>query len=62
MLSTLPQFGDCISSFKILLQDTRSDLVKTKISVVFVDASVIFLREIIIQNVLFDYAYHWQKC
>lgn len=60
MLSTLSQFTDCIASFKILLQETRSDLVKTKISVVLIDDSVIFLREIIIQNVLLDYAYHWQ--
>ena len=61
MLSTLLQFADCISSFKILMQETRSDLSKTKISVAFIDGSIIFLREIIIQNVSSDYAYHWQK-
>lgn len=61
MLSTLSLFTDCITSFKVLLQETRSDLSKTKISVVLIDGSVIFLREIIIQNILFDYAYHWQK-
>ena len=54
MLSTLSSFSDCISSFEILLQETRSDLSKTKIKVDLMNGSVIFLREIIIQNVLFD--------
>ncbi|HEY5405781.1 MAG TPA: DUF6516 family protein [Ginsengibacter sp.] len=61
MLSTIASFSDCIVSFKILIQEIRSDLSKTKIAVTFNDGSVIFLREIIIQNVLMDYAYHWQK-
>lgn len=61
MLSVLLHFTNCIVSFKILIQETRSDLSKTKMSVELVDGSVIFLREIIIQNVLSDYAYHWQK-
>lgn len=45
----------------MLTQEVRSDLSKTKIVVTFMDSSVIFLREIIIQNVLADYAYHWQQ-
>lgn len=61
MLSILYSFSDCISSFTILLQESRSDLSKTKVSVELIDGSVIFLHEIIIQNVLFDYSYHWQK-
>lgn len=61
MLSTLSQFADCIISFKILVQENRSGLTKTKIRVGLNDGSFIFLREIIIQNVLTDYAYHWQK-
>lgn len=61
MVSTLLLFSDCVSSFEFLLQETRSDLSKTKIKVELAGGSVIFLREIIIQNVLFDYSYHWQK-
>ncbi len=61
MLLTLSQFTECIISFKILMHDARSDLVKTKISVALINGTVIFLREIIIQNVLLDYAYHWQN-
>lgn len=61
MLTTLSLFSNCIASFEILMQETRSDLMKTKIKAGLVNGSVIFLREIIIQNVLFDYSYHWQK-
>lgn len=61
MLSTLAQFSNCIVSFEILVHETRSDLTKTKVKVVLKDSSVIFLREIIIQTVLLDYSYHWQK-
>ena len=61
MLSTLSQFSDCIVSFKILLQESRSGFSKTKISLELRNNSSIFLREIIIQNVLTDYAYHWQN-
>lgn len=61
MLSTITLFTDCISSFEILLQETRLHLSKTKIKLVLKDGSVIFLREIIIKNILCDYSYHWQK-
>lgn len=61
MLSTLAQFSNCIVSFEVLVHETRSDLTKTKVKVVLKDSSVIFIREIIIQNVLLDYSYHWQK-
>ncbi len=61
MLPILLQFTACIASFEILLQETRSDLTKTKIKVSLMNGSVIFLREIVIQNVLFDYSYHWQN-
>ena len=61
MLSTLALFVDCIESFEFLLQENRSDLSKTKIKVSLKDNSVLFLREIIITNVLFDYSYHWQS-
>lgn len=37
------------------------DLSKTKIKLELIDGSFIFLREIIIENVLFDYSYHWQQ-
>lgn len=60
MLSTLTQFSYCINSFEILMQEKRSDLMKIKLKASFVDGSVIFLREIIIQNILLDYSYHWQ--
>ena len=55
----MTQFSDLIVSFEILLQEVRSDLTKTKVKVVLKDSSVIFLREIVIQNVLLDYSYHW---
>jgi len=61
MLSTLLQFTECITSFEILMQETRSDLIKIKLKTFLVDGSVIFMREIIIQNVLLDYSYHWQN-
>ena len=61
MISTLIQFADCIKSFEVLFQETRSDLTKTKIKAGLIDGSFVFLRDIIIQNVLFDYSYHWQK-
>ncbi len=61
MLSILSLFTEYIRSFEILLQESRSDLTKTKIKVVLINGTVIFLREIIIQNILFDYAYHWQN-
>ncbi len=61
MISTLVQFADCIVSFDILMQETRSDLTKTKAKAGLPDGSVIFLREIVIQNTLFDYSYHWQN-
>jgi len=61
MIQTLSQFTDCIASFNILIQETRGDLAKTKIRVDFINGSVIFLREIIIQNVLPNYAYRWQN-
>lgn len=60
MLSTLSLFAEYIISFEVLLQETRSDLSKTKIRVVLKDHSVLFLREIIITDLLFDYSYHWQ--
>lgn len=61
MLETIALFTRCISSYEILEQTTRQDLTKTKIKLTFTDGSVIFLREIIILNVLHDYSYHWQK-
>lgn len=61
MLPTLLQFIDCIASYEILLQQTRADLTKTKIKASLINDTVIYLREIIIQNVLFDYSYHWQN-
>jgi hypothetical protein len=61
MLSTLSLFADCITSFELLFQETRSDLSKTKIKLSLKDSPVIFLREIIISNVLLDYSYHWQN-
>ncbi len=61
MLSTIALFTDIISSFEILQQEVRLDLSKTKIKLVLADSSVIFIREIIIQNVLHDYSYHWQR-
>lgn len=60
MLQTISLFSDCILSFVILLQETRSDLRKTKIKLVLKDNSVLFIREVIIDNLLFDYSYHWQ--
>lgn len=42
MLSTITLFTDCISSFEILLQETRLHLSKTKIKLVLKDGSVIF--------------------
>lgn len=60
MFSTLAAFSDCIVSFELLLQETRSDLSKTKMKITLKDNSVLFLREIIIDNILFDYSYHWQ--
>ena len=61
MLETVDLFADCISAYEILEQIIRLDLSKTKIKLIFIDSPVIFLREIIIQNVLHDYSYHWQK-
>jgi hypothetical protein len=61
MLSTLSKYANCIATFAVLLQETRSELRKTKIRVTLVDNSVLFLREIIIENILFDYSYHWQE-
>jgi hypothetical protein len=55
------QFAECITSFEILVQETRIDLMKIKLKAFLVNGSVIFLREIIIQNVLLDYSYHWQN-
>jgi hypothetical protein len=60
MLQTLSIFSDYIISFEVLLQETRSDLRKTKIKLLLKDNSVLFIREIIIDNKLFDYSYHWQ--
>ena len=61
MLSIIASFTDCITSFEILTQEIRIDLMKTKIKLILIDGSVIFLREIIIEKVLCDYSYHWQK-
>lgn len=44
-----------------MLQENRAGLSKTKLKVFFKDGSVIFLRKIIIENILFDYSYHWQR-
>jgi hypothetical protein len=55
MLHTISLFADCIVSFEILLQEVRIDLSKTKIKLLLVDGSVIFIREIMIGNVLHDY-------
>jgi len=60
MFSTLSLFTDCIISFEFLFRETRSDLNKTKMKVTLKDNSILFLREIIINNTLFDYSYHWQ--
>ena len=60
MLETIALFTDCITAYEILEQIVRLDLSKTKIKLTLSDGSVIFLREIIIQNVLHDYSYHWQ--
>lgn len=43
------------------MHETRSDLTKTKVKAGLPDGSFIFLREIVIQNALFDYSYHWQN-
>lgn len=61
MLSTLLQFADCIQSYQILMQENRSDLSKLKIKVTLIDGTLLFLREIEIENMLFDYSYHWQE-
>ncbi len=61
MVSTLLQFADCIVFFEILLQESRSDLTKTKAKAELPNGSFIFLREVSIQNILFDYSYHWQS-
>jgi len=37
MLSTLAQFAQCITSFEILMQETRSDLMKIKLKVFLAD-------------------------
>lgn len=61
MFATLSLFDNIISSVAILRQEQRTALSITKLKVVFNDKSVIFLREIIIENVLVDYSYHWQN-
>lgn len=61
MLKTIALFTGCISAIEILEQTIRLDLSKTKIKLVFIDGSIIFLLEIIIENTLCDYSYHWQK-
>jgi hypothetical protein len=61
MFSTLALFEDIILSVEVLFQQHRTALSKTKLKVVLKDQSVIFLREIIIENILFDYSYHWQN-
>ncbi len=61
MLSTLSLFTNIITTFEILVQDNRSDLSKTNVKLILKDNSVLFIREIIIDNVLFDYSYHWQS-
>ena len=60
MFETIALFNDCILRYEILEETKRLDLSKTKIKLIFINGSVIFLREIIIQNVLHDYSYHWQ--
>lgn len=60
MFATLALFEDIIVTVEILLQEQRAGLSKTKLKVLLKDGSVIFLREIIIENILFDYSYHWQ--
>ncbi len=59
MLSTISLFTDTINSFEVLLQEKRIDLTKTKIKLILRDESIIFLREIIIKEILCDYSYHW---
>lgn len=61
MISSIALFSDCISSFEILQQESRLGLSKIKIKLALTDGSLVFLREIIIQNVLHDYSYHWQR-
>lgn len=60
MFATLTLFEDIIATVEILLQEQRIGFSKTKLKVILKNGSVIFLREIIIKNVLFDYSYHWQ--
>jgi hypothetical protein len=60
MFATLALFEDIILTVEILLQERRAALSKTKLKIIFNDGSILFLREIIIENVLLDYSYHWQ--
>lgn len=60
MLSTLSHYADLFTSFEVLLQETRSDLSKIKIKLGLIDGSLLFLGEVNIKDVLFDYSYHWQ--
>jgi hypothetical protein len=61
MFATLALFEDIIAAVEILLQEHRTGLSKTKLKVVLKDGSILFLREIVIENILFDYSYHWQS-
>jgi len=59
LLKILRKYSDIVLSYRIIRFEQFKDLLRLKTEVKLIDASVIYVREIIIGDKR-KYAYHWQ--
>jgi hypothetical protein len=60
MLQSLNNFSDIIKTFKIKEFSRFGNLNKLRAEIIFIDESVLFIRETVLGDLRRKYSYHWQ--
>ena len=60
LVKLVEKYSDLIQSWSITEFDRDGPYLRFKAQVIFVDNSVLFIREVVLSELTFKYAYHWQ--
>jgi len=60
LVSLIEKYGDLIQSWSISDFDQAGPNLRFRGQVTFVDHSVLFIRQVVLGEFTFKYAYHWQ--
>ena len=60
-LNLIEKYGEFIQSHVIINFDQDGPNIKFKARVIFIDGSILFIKQIVLEGSTFKYAYQWQE-